>query len=222
MPGIAVWLLLGLVLLPILGAIAARLLRARLGLRPSRIVATASLAGAIGCLAALQWSPLDTAALGRMRIFLPSRDVVIASNAVVDLPTAAPTSPAATAAPSPTATLPPTAAPTPSATATAGPTATPTPTLEPTPEPTAVPTEAPPTPTEAPPPPTEAPPAPTAAPTQPPSSQPRRYIVESGDTLRGIAEQFGVSVEELLRYNGLTPEEGDSLSVGQELFIPPQ
>jgi LysM repeat protein len=50
----------------------------------------------------------------------------------------------------------------------------------------------------------------------------QRYIVESGDTLKSIANQFDVSVEAILRFNGLSEEDGDNLRVGQELFIPPQ
>jgi LysM repeat protein len=50
----------------------------------------------------------------------------------------------------------------------------------------------------------------------------QRYVVEPGDTLKSIASRFGVSVEAILRFNGLSEEDGDSLGVGQELFIPPQ
>jgi LysM repeat protein len=82
---------------------------------------------------------------------------------------------------------------------TATPTPAPTATPEPTPEPTATPEPPPPEP-------------------EPPQQQ--VYVVEPGDTLRGIAEQFGVSVEALLNANGLTPEEGDQIRPGQELLIP--
>lgn len=67
------------------------------------------------------------------------------------------------------------------------------------------------------------PPRPTqrpVAPTLPPSSEARAYFVEAGDTLRSIADQFGISVERLLEFNGLTGTQGDRLSVGQRLFIP--
>ena len=65
------------------------------------------------------------------------------------------------------------------------------------------------TPTEPPPPPRE-----------PPSSEVRAYFVKPGDTLRSIAEQFGISVDALLRFNGLSPAEGDQLRLGQRLYIP--
>ena len=47
----------------------------------------------------------------------------------------------------------------------------------------------------------------------------RSYIVESGDTLSGIAERFGVSVDAIVEANGL--ESPDSLSVDYVLIIPP-
>ena len=43
------------------------------------------------------------------------------------------------------------------------------------------------------------------------------YIVKSGDTLYGIASRYGVSVDELKRYNNLS---SNVLSVGQQLYIP--
>lgn len=43
------------------------------------------------------------------------------------------------------------------------------------------------------------------------------YFVKSGDTLYGIASRFGVSVDELKRYNNLN---SNVLSIGQQLFIP--
>ena len=44
------------------------------------------------------------------------------------------------------------------------------------------------------------------------------YTIESGDTLLKIAEQFGVTVPELMAANGLTNE---ALFVGETLTIPP-
>ncbi len=44
------------------------------------------------------------------------------------------------------------------------------------------------------------------------------YIVQAGDSLSGIAFQFDVSVEDIMRANGLT--DADLLFVGQELIIP--
>ena len=91
------------------------------------------------------------------------------------------------------------------------------------PEPTAteppVPTPIPPTPTQAPPPAPPAPPPPTVQ-RQPPSPEIRAYIVKQGDTLRSIAEQFGVSSATLVRFNGLSAAEADSLRVGLRLYIP--
>lgn len=66
--------------------------------------------------------------------------------------------------------------------------------------------------------------APAAAPTDAPppalSATPTLtvYTVQSGDTLGSIAEQFDVSVEDLMAANGLT--DPDVLSVGQTLVIP--
>ena len=44
------------------------------------------------------------------------------------------------------------------------------------------------------------------------------YIVQAGDSLSGIAFQFDVPVEDIMRANGLT--DADLLFVGQELIIP--
>jgi LysM repeat protein len=52
------------------------------------------------------------------------------------------------------------------------------------------------------------------------SAGPRRYTIEPGDTLRDIAERFGVSIAAILEANGLTPEQADSLRPGQEIIIP--
>lgn len=43
------------------------------------------------------------------------------------------------------------------------------------------------------------------------------YVVKRGDTLYGIANKYGVDVNELKNYNNLV---GDSLIIGQEIFIP--
>jgi len=204
MLGITGWLLLGMLLLPTCGGLLARLLTRRFGTRAGLWTSVLGFAGAIICLVALQWTPRDAAALGSLTIFLPSSNIVVARDSFIELPTAAPQ--VALAPSTPTATSRPTLTPTAAATIT--PTVEPTPTTEP---PTPVPTEAPPAPTE---PPT---PEPTSAP-----QQAQRYVVEPGDTLRSIAERFDVTVEALLRYNGLTTEEADSLRVGQELLIPPR
>jgi spore germination protein len=46
----------------------------------------------------------------------------------------------------------------------------------------------------------------------------RRYIVRPGDTLAGIAQQFMVSIDEILQINPMRPPY--SLTVGQEILIP--
>jgi LysM repeat protein len=92
-------------------------------------------------------------------------------------------------------------------------TATPEPTA--TAEPTAPPTATPAPPTATPEPPTPEPPTATPEP-----AGPRSYTVQPGDTLRSIAEQFGVSVADLLSANDLTPAEADSIRPGQELVVP--
>lgn len=57
----------------------------------------------------------------------------------------------------------------------------------------------------------------TRTPTGTPTSGGQTYTVQAGDTLSGIATQFGVSVEELMEANDLT---SDLIDVGQELIIP--
>lgn len=44
------------------------------------------------------------------------------------------------------------------------------------------------------------------------------YVVQPGDTLGSLAEEFGTTVEELLAANGMT--DPDSLQSGQTLLIP--
>ncbi|GAC1357214.1 MAG: LysM peptidoglycan-binding domain-containing protein [Herpetosiphon sp.] len=48
----------------------------------------------------------------------------------------------------------------------------------------------------------------------------RTYIVKAGDTLRGIAEKFDVTVQSLLDANDLTRKQGDNLQLDQKLIIP--
>ena len=80
------------------------------------------------------------------------------------------------------------------------PTATPAPTQVP---PTAAPTSS----------------APVATPTPRPDGA-TVHVVQSGDTLFGIALQYNVDVDELRRLNAGTLGENDMLSIGQEIFIP--
>lgn len=85
---------------------------------------------------------------------------------------------------------------------------TPTPTASPTPDVTATPTSTnTPTPTH----------TPTPAPTIAPRGGEQEYTVQSGDTLRSIAQRFGVTVEAIQRRNGLT---SDILQIDQMLIIP--
>ena len=57
----------------------------------------------------------------------------------------------------------------------------------------------------------------TATPTTTPTAE-GVYIVQEGDHPSSIAEQFGISPEELMEANGIT--DPTSLKVGQELIIP--
>ena len=43
------------------------------------------------------------------------------------------------------------------------------------------------------------------------------YVVESGDTLYSISQRYGISVDELKKYNNLI---NNNLNIGQQLFIP--
>jgi len=47
------------------------------------------------------------------------------------------------------------------------------------------------------------------------------YTVQAGDTVYGIAEQFGVSPDTVLWANGRLEENPDLLRIGQQLVIPP-
>jgi len=63
---------------------------------------------------------------------------------------------------------------------------------------------------------TPIPPTPTFTPS--PSPTPVMHIVESGDTLFGIAFEYGVDVENLQAVNGI--DNPNALSIGQSLIIP--
>lgn len=65
----------------------------------------------------------------------------------------------------------------------------------------------------------------TVAPNAPPAASPTpaptvTYALRSGDTLSGIAERFGITVNNLLTANGLTTQDATRLQIGQELIIP--
>jgi LysM repeat protein len=67
---------------------------------------------------------------------------------------------------------------------------------------------------------------PTITLTPPPSetptpSGPVTYIVEAGDTLFSIAEQFGITIDQLLAYNPEIAANPDSIGVGSQIIIPP-
>ena len=59
---------------------------------------------------------------------------------------------------------------------------------------------------------------PTLTPTKPPSPTPSTYTVRAGDTISNIAEEFDISMEELMAANRL--QDPNELSVGQVLIIP--
>jgi LysM repeat protein len=194
-----VFVLLALALaLPVLGAITLRVLTPRLS-SPQLAGAAALVFGvALASVFLLARANVPSLQVGDLSLLLPAAAPAAGEPAPV-VPQPAP------------ADQPPTAGPTvelptePPAPATAAPTALPT----------QAPTE---------PPPTELPPTATPTPEPPtPTPQPaarRTYVVQPGDTLRGIAEQFDVSVQALLDANNLTAEQADALRVGQELVIP--
>jgi LysM repeat protein len=92
-------------------------------------------------------------------------------------------------------------------------TLTPRPTFTATPPPTATPTAtATPKPTNTP----TATPEPTVTPA--PQVTPTIYSVASGDTLGGIADAYGVTIEALMEANGIS--NASLISVGEELIIP--
>jgi LysM repeat protein len=63
-------------------------------------------------------------------------------------------------------------------------------------------------------------PLPTETATPTPTPEPASYHVQSGDTLLGIAENFGVSVEAIALANGAASSDGLTIIVGQVLQIP--
>jgi LysM repeat protein len=60
--------------------------------------------------------------------------------------------------------------------------------------------------------------APTSAVVEPTSGRTNTYVVQSGDNLSGIAFKYGVSVDALMKANGLANP--DMITVGQTLVIP--
>jgi LysM repeat protein len=94
-----------------------------------------------------------------------------------------------------------------------------TPTRTPTRAPTATPTPITPSPTPVPPTltatPTPAPPTPTPP---PPTSTPIVYVVQAGDTLSGIAAQYGVTTQAIMQANNIT--DARVIRAGTRLIIP--
>jgi LysM repeat protein len=194
--------------LPIVGAVVLRLLSPHLS--PPRLygVATLMFVVVFGSVLVLARANVSSIQVGELSLLLPAaepgEELPAHAPPTVDIP-----SPPISTVEQPTGapTIAPTGAPTtaPSLTASAPPTET----LSPVP-PTETPSPIPPTETPSPVPPTETP--------QPAGR--RTYVVQPGDTLRGIAEQFNVTVQALIEANNLTAEQADSLRPGQELVIP--
>ncbi len=191
-------LLFSALALPLLGAVALRLLVPRLTARQLYGAAGLIFGVAVVSIALLVGSDVPSLQIGRLSILLPvSAPDDRALAAVLPVPTepmaataaAAPAAAAGTAAATPTS-IPPTAPPTTVPTATAAPT-------EP---PTAI-------------------PAPTEPPTAPPAA-PRKHTVQPGETLGAIAKKYDVTVQALSNANKLTLEQADALRIGQELVIP--
>lgn len=61
-------------------------------------------------------------------------------------------------------------------------------------------------------------PSPTATPQAQPTAAPITYVVKAGDTLSGIADMFGLTVDDIVRANNIA--DPNSLQVGQVLTIP--
>ncbi len=60
---------------------------------------------------------------------------------------------------------------------------------------------------------------PTPEPTPVPAPTPQVYVIKEGDTLSRIADDFSVSVEEILEANPEI-ENANQIAVGQEIVIP--
>ncbi len=240
-----VWVLLGLALLaPVIGAGVLRLLSSSL---PPLVLTVSSLAVAGVAIVSVLWlgsSNVNQLQIGNLSLLLPVSRSEGLGFELPALPALVPTTPpigaqAPTLLPLQTATVP---APTATPTLTATLAATPTLTITTTPILTATlvstitgdlavtttdsltatdaltqtdPLTAPVAEATAPPEPTSEPtPEPTATPSQ------RTYTVQAGDTLFGIAAQFDVTVEAIIRANNLSEEEAEGLTIGQELIIP--
>ncbi|HEX5415964.1 MAG TPA: LysM peptidoglycan-binding domain-containing protein [Chloroflexota bacterium] len=58
----------------------------------------------------------------------------------------------------------------------------------------------------------------TPSPSPKPTRAPVYYVVQSGDTIEGISNKFGVSEDAIIRANNL--DDPNTLSLGQKLVIP--
>jgi LysM repeat protein len=201
-------LLLFVFVLPVLGAVVLRILTPRLTPVQLYGAAVLLLGIVIASVLVLARSDIPSLQVGNLSILLPvtapdgstpRRVPNTPADQSPALPTLATSVPVTATAVLTATTVPPTAAAT--QTATAAPTVEPTAAPTATPEPTAIP-------------PTAIPP--TAA---PPATQ-RTYIVQPGDTLLSIAEEFNTTVTAIVEANNLTPQQADALRVGQELVIP--
>ena len=192
---------------PIGTAILLRFLRTRLSAGPFYSIGGLLFGVAAVAVIWLVQTRTETVQIGGLALIQPQSaarftSVQVPNDEPIAVPTLAPASIPTQAAPTVvTRTSVPTPSPTSPATATG--TTTPTP----------APTETPLTPTT-----TVAPPTETPAP--PPTLARRIYAVQSGDTLRSIAADFGVSVQQIITANGLTAEAADSLQPGDTLIIP--
>ena len=192
---------------PICTAILLRFLRTRLSAGPFYSIGGVLFGLAAAATIWLVQTRTETVQIGGLALIQPQSaarftSVQVPNDEPIAVPTLAPASIPTQAAPTVvTRTSVPTPSPTSPATATG--TTTPTP----------APTETPLTPTT-----TVAPPTETPAP--PPTLARRIYTVQSGDTLRSIAADFGVSVQQIITANGLTAEAADSLQPGDTLIIP--
>ncbi len=64
-------------------------------------------------------------------------------------------------------------------------------------------------------------PTPTPRPTPTPAPTPQVYVIQTGDTLFGVAAQVGLTLEELLAANPQITD-ADRIAAGDEIFIPPK
>ena len=62
-------------------------------------------------------------------------------------------------------------------------------------------------------------PRPTSTPTPTPTKTPQEYEIQPGDSLSLIAEQFGLTTEELAAFNNI--DDPNSVQAGQKILIPP-